>query len=88
MFGDELPEPDKNVELLEKDVKLEDNQLLPVFENFAFKADKKLFNEGIMSFNDLKNAYFLIKTKELQKSKAIRDLVISKYIALSDYFSE
>ena len=41
-----------------------------------------------MSYEDLKYAYFLIKTKELQKSKSIRDMVLEKYESLSEYFSE
>lgn len=87
MFGDELSEPDETIELLEENVKLEDNQLLPIFEQFNFKSDRKLFQEGIVSFNDLKNAYFLIKTKELNKPKSIRDMVIEKYESLSEYFN-
>lgn len=86
LVGDELPESDENNQLIEENVKLEDNQLLPIFEQLYFDRDKKLFNEGIVSFNDLKHAYFLIKTKELQKSASIRNLVIAKYESLSEYF--
>lgn len=88
LFGEDLPKSDENTQLLEENVKLEDNQLVPVFEQYFFHLDKKLFSEGIVTFNDLRNAYFLIKTKELSKSKSIRDLVIKKYEALSEYFNE
>ena len=88
LIGDNLPESDENNILLEENVKIEDNQLLPIFEQFGFERDKKLFIEGICSFEDLKHAYFLIKTKELQKSASIRKLVIEKYESLSEYFNE
>lgn len=88
LVGDNLPESDENNQLIEENVKLEDNQLLPIFEQNGFDRDKKLFREGIMSFNDLKHAYFLIKTKELRKSKSIREFVVEKYEMLSEYFSE
>lgn len=86
LIGEDLPESDENVTLLEKDVKLEDNSLVPIFEQLQFERDKKLFAEGICSFNDLKHAYFLIKTKELQKSASIRKLVLAKYESISEYF--
>lgn len=41
--------------------------------------DKKLENEGILSYLDLANAYFLLRIKSLQKPKLIRDLVLEKY---------
>ena len=41
--------------------------------------DKRLESEGILSYLDLANAYFLLKLKSLQKSKSIRDLVLEKY---------
>ena len=41
--------------------------------------DKRLENEGILSYLDLANAYFLLRIKSLQKSRAIRDLVLEKY---------
>lgn len=88
LYGDSLTEDQSNfgVEIVEKDIKIEDNQLLPVFEQNQYQRDKKLFAEHIESFNDLKNAYFLIKTKELNKPKSIRDMVIEKYNSLSEYF--
>lgn len=41
--------------------------------------DKKLESEGILSYLDLANAYFLLRIKSLQKPKLIRDLVLEKY---------
>ena len=41
--------------------------------------DKRLENEGILSYLDLANAYFLLRIKSLQKPKLIRDLVLEKY---------
>ena len=41
--------------------------------------DKRLESEGILSYLDLANAYFLLRIKSLQKSKSIRDLVLEKY---------
>ena len=87
MYGEDLPEA-PNVELIEENVKLEDNQTTPILEFNKHQRDTKLFNEGIMSYEDLKYAYFLIKTKELQKSRSIRDYVLEKYESISEYFSE
>ena len=88
LICDELPQADENHLLVEENAKLEDNLDLPIFEQYGFERDKKLFVEGICSFNDLKHAYFLIKTKELQKSASIRKLVLAKYESLSEYFNE
>jgi hypothetical protein len=88
MYGEDIPEPPTHIELIEENVKLEDNQTIPIFEFDKQPRDKRLFNEGIMSYEDLKYAYFLIKTKELQKSRSIRDAVLEKYESLSEYFSE
>lgn len=88
MYGEEIPEASDPIELVEENIKIEDNQTTPIFEFDKPKRDMKLFKEGICSFEDLKYAYFLIKTKELQKSKSIRDMVIEKYESLSEYFSE
>ena len=41
--------------------------------------DVRLGEEGISTFNDLKNAYHLLRINSLQKSKRIRDLVEQKY---------
>lgn len=88
MFGDELPAPNADNQLIQENAKLEENMSLPVFHKDHFDSNKRLFREHIESFDDLKNAYFLIKTKELQKSASIRKMIIEKYEALSEYFSE
>lgn len=88
MYGEDLPEATAPIELIEENIKIEDNQTTPILEFDKHKRDMKLFREGIMSYGDLKYAYFLIKTKELQKSKKIRDLVLEKYESLSEYFNE
>lgn len=41
--------------------------------------DTVLEEEHIRTFNDLSNAYFLIKAKLLHKSKRVRDFVEEKY---------
>lgn len=47
--------------------------------------DKKLENEGILSYLDLANAYFLLRIKSLQKPKLIRDLVLEKYTEIVQF---
>ena len=88
MYGEDLPTAPSDIELIEENIKLEDNQTTPILEFGKHKRDVKLFNEGVMSYEDLKYAYFLIKTKELSKSKSIRDMILEKYESLSEYFNE
>lgn len=47
--------------------------------------DKKLESEGILSYLDLANAYFLLRIKSLQKPKSIRDLVLEKYTEIVQF---
>ena len=47
--------------------------------------DKRLESEGILSYLDLANAYFLLKIKSLQKPKSIRDLVLEKYTEIVQF---
>lgn len=57
-------------------------QIIHASESWNIKKqtrDKKLENEGILSYLDLANAYFLLRIKSLQKPKLIRDLVLEKY---------
>lgn len=42
--------------------------------------DKRLEGEGILSYMDLANAFFLLRIKSLQKSKSIREAVLEKYV--------
>ena len=53
MYGEDLPEAPEHIELIEENIKLEDNQTTPIFEFDKPQRDKKLFNEGIMSYEDL-----------------------------------
>lgn len=65
------------------------------YENFVLKAfglskrsiDRILSEEGIETYNDLVHEYFLIQTKQSNKSKRIRDFVVEKYIEVIDYVS-
>lgn len=88
LYGEELPTTPPDVELIEENLKLEDNQTTPIFEFGKSRRDRKLLDEGIKTYEDLKYAYFLIKTKELSKSKSIRDMILEKYESLSEYFNE
>lgn len=57
-------------------------QIIHALESWNIKKqtrDKKLENEGILSYLDLANAYFLLRIRSLQKPKSIRDLVLEKY---------
>ena len=57
-------------------------QIIHASESWDIKKqtrDKKLENEGILSYLDLSNAYFLLRIKSLQKPKSIRDAVLEKY---------
>lgn len=57
-------------------------QIIHASESWDIKRqtrDKRLESEGILSYLDLANAYFLLRIKSLQKSKSIRDLVLEKY---------
>ncbi len=84
-----------NVTIIQ-DVKLKDYPHLQVLNFEQFQAisiksncrlpDKQLAEEGISSFDDLKNAYFLLRNKQLKKSSLIRNLVEQKYRDLSCFF--
>lgn len=86
--GEELSlNPFWEVELVEENIdpsKKEycELQIIHAPESWNIKKqtrDKKLENEGILSYLDLANAYFLLRIKSLQKPKSIRDLVLEKY---------
>ena len=47
--------------------------------------DKRLESEGILSYLDLANAFFLLRIKSLQKPKSIRDLVLEKYTEIVQF---
>ena len=47
--------------------------------------DKRLESEGILSYMDLANAFFLLRIKSLQKSKSIREAVLEKYVEVIQF---
>ena len=47
--------------------------------------DKRLEGEGILSYMDLANAFFLLRIKSLQKSKSIREAVLEKYVEVIQF---
>ena len=86
--GEELSiSPFWEAELVEEDVdpgKKEycNLQIIHAPESWDIKKqtrDKRLENEGILSYLDLANAFFLLK------SKSIRDLVLEKYIEVVQF---
>lgn len=53
----------------------------------SYRTDtKKLAEEGISTYDDLKNAYFLLRNKQLKKSLSIRKLVEQRYSDISCFF--
>ena len=63
-------------------------QIIHASESWNIKKqtrDKRLESEGILSYLDLANAYFLLRIKSLQKPKSIRDLVLEKYTEIVQF---
>lgn len=92
--GEELSiSPLWDAELIEEDVDPSKKeccnlQIIHASESWDIKKqtrDKRLENEGILSYLDLANAFFLLRIKSLQKSKSIRDLVLEKYIEVVQF---
>lgn len=89
-YGEEPFEIPSGFELIEENSNIisKENQnleLLKVSDFMNFKSrDKVLEEEGIKSYIDLANAYFLIKCKELQKPRRVREMVIDKYTEILD----
>lgn len=92
VYGEELNVPFETFELLRENVdpsadEFRNLELLNVSDLYTRMfskrtVDKTLEEAGIRSFNDLSNAYFLIKTKELKKSRRVREYVEQKYIQI------
>ena len=92
VYGEELNVPFETFELLHENVdpsvdEFRNLELLNVSDLYTRMfskrtVDKTLEEAGIRSFNDLSNAYFLIKTKELKKSRKVREYVEQKYIQI------
>lgn len=90
IYNVEAPLPEAwQLELVTEDVDPSDEKYrhLPLFEreSFFFGAlgkrtrDRVLEEEGIISFDDLSNAYFLYMNKLLKKPVRIREFVKEKY---------
>ena len=89
-FPDEIP-----VECLEENSDPSKNGDLPIlhFESLLMRGmyqkartrDKILAEHNCDTFNQLSAAYFLIKNKELNKPKAIRDAIEQKYSEIIEY---
>ncbi len=65
-------------------------QIIHASESWNIKRqtrDKRLESEGILSYLDLANAYFLLRIKSLQKPKSIRDLVLEKYTEVIQFIN-
>lgn len=93
---------DKNIEIPEeskikiKDIKIEDypnTQIMSYLDlqisslkPFSRTTTRKLAEEGISTYDDLKNAYFLLRNKQLKKSLSIRQLVEQRYSDISCFF--
>ena len=63
-------------------------QIIHAPESWSIKKqtrDKRLESEGILSYLDLANAFFLLRIKSLQKPKSIRDAVLEKYIEVVQF---
>lgn len=58
---------------------LQYEQLQARFVSKCRTPDIQLEEEGIITFNDLWNAYTLLRMQKLYKSKRVRDLVEQKY---------
>jgi len=90
LYGEELRLPDfLKADLIKEDVdpSTEEYRHLDILNrNLLIESilgkrsrDKVLEEEHISSFDDLSNAYFLVKAKALNKSKRVREFVEEKY---------
>ena len=61
------------------EVRLLDSKDLPIYSFNNFKRDRILEREGILSFEQLQAAYFLLRLKSLDKPRRVRDAVMEKY---------
>lgn len=82
-------------EVSTKPCKLTDYPDLPIYQYEQIQAlslkkvrtpDKILSEEGISTYNDLKNAYFLLRNRQLRKSARVRKLTEEKYSNISNFF--
>lgn len=87
-----LPEAFK---LLEEDVdpSIKENCNLSIininhFNPFRRTRDSILESEGFSTYSDFVYAYFLLKKKQLSKSRRIREMVLEKYLELIELIKE
>lgn len=83
------------VELIEENSNPSNHPDLPIlsFEQLMIRGvyqrartiDKVLAEHGCDTFNQLSAAYFLIKNKQLNKPKSVRDAIEKKYLEIIDY---
>lgn len=86
---------DLQIQLLEENVDPSKESSIPIlqFEQFMYRLlhqksripDKILEEEGITTWDHFSLAYFLIRTKQFNKPKRIRDLVVQKYADVVHY---
>lgn len=89
LYGEELSLPEDEFELLHEDIdpSLNEYRTLEIlsFDDCLSRIfnkrsrDKILEEAGIISFEDFAGAYYLLRNKQLNKPKRIRDLVEEKY---------
>ena len=92
LYGDPLDDTFKknlNLELVKEDIdpSTEEYRHYPLFEVHSFllgifgqrTRDKILDGVGIISYDDISNAYFLYMSKELNQPARIREYVKEKY---------
>ena len=99
IYGDELEIPESfGLTLIAEDIdpSLEQYRKLPLYNKELLiltvfgkrNREKVLEEEHISSFDDLSNAYFLLKIKQLNKSRRVREFVEQKYIEIIDLVKE
>lgn len=96
IFGENINFPeDLNITLIEENADLNTNKDLPIYNyNDLFltllnpklrTTDKLLIENGILTFHNIKDAYFLIRYKACPLTKRVRDLVVKKYTTILDH---
>lgn len=59
--------------------------MIRAFHQKARTTDKILAEHNCDTFNKLSASYFLIKNKQLNKPKSVRDLIEKRYADITDY---
>lgn len=94
IYGEEIKLPEA-FKLLEEDIdpSTKDNCNLPImnikyFNPFMRTRDIILDSEGISTYSDFVYSYFLLKQKQLSKSRRIREMVFEKYTELVELIKD